>query len=295
MEEQKKYTGTVFITTTGSEVGLGACRDSIDLIQIRQGDTGPYRARATKGYEARQTHINKFIESGQDFILLLDADMYFDPDTLERLRSHELPYVSGVYMRRNWETLGPVWYRKFAGKWPMEPWVGEIENDKLHEIGASGWGCVLIHRDVILAVRELLKGEHEVIEDDMDIYPYDLKQVMRAMNGLEKLAEAHEKIDAPLVKAYVDIFREEIRPLRCDNGVVGSDIRFPFFALLAGYQLMGDPNVKPGHNINFPLNTQMYVDNFTEEEMAIGTAEMRKETIKARATIGRQIAKVKNA
>ena len=144
-------------------------------------------------------------------------------------------------------------------------------------------------------VRKILKGEYEVLEDDMDIWPYDLIQIMRAVNGLEKLAGTHVKIDAPLVKAYVEILREEIKPLRCDRGVVGSDIRFPFFALQAGFQLMGDPQVKPGHNINFPLDVQMYVDNFTPEVMAEGTKVMRQETITARQIIGRKVGRVKRA
>ena len=267
MEDKKEYTGTVRIVVTGGSVEIGECRDSIARIVTRQGDTGPQYGRATKGYDARQKHLNNFIESGQDFILFLDHDMYFAPDTLERLRAHKLPYVSGVYMRRQWKTLAPVWYRKFEGKWPMQPWVGTIADDKLHEIGASGWGCVLVHKDVIHAVRAILKGEHEVIEDDLDIWPYDIKEVMRAVNGLGNLVDTNEKIDAPLVKAYHDILKEEIKPLRCDNEVVGSDIRFPFFALQAGYQLMGDPKVSPGHNVNFALDTDMYLKTLQKNSL----------------------------
>jgi len=290
----KEYEGTVYIAAVGSNAEIGECRDSIGKIQIRQGDTGPHFGRATKGYDARQKHINMFIESGQAFILLLDSDMYFSPDTLERLRSHKLPYVSGLYMRRHWRTLAPVWYRKFPGKWPMEPWVGTIATDKLHEIGASGWGCVLIHRDVILETRKVLKGEPEVIEDDMDIYPYDINQVMRAINGLDKLTTGKE-VDPLLIKAYTDVLKEEFIPLRCDRGVVGSDIRFPFFALQAGFQLMGDPLVKPGHNVYFPLSPDMYADNFTDEQMNEATEVMKIETAKARKQIAKQVKKANNA
>lgn len=291
----KEYEGTVYIVVAGASFEIGECRDSIARIVTRQGDTGPHYGRATKGYDARQKHLNNFIESGQDFILFLDHDMYFLPDTLERLRSHKLPYVSGLYMRRQWKTLAPVWYRKFEGKWPMEPWVGKVADDKLHEIGASGWGCLLLHKDVIHATRKVLKGEPEVIEDDIDIWPYDIKQVMRAINGLGNLAETNDKIDAPLVKAYHDILKEEIKPLRCVRTVVGSDIRFPFFALQAGFQLMGDPQVKPGHNVNFPLNPDMYNDNFTDEQFAEATKLMGKETAVARGQITKGFNKVNNA
>ncbi len=292
----KEYEGTAYIVVVGASIEVGECRDSIARIATRQGDTGPHYGRATKGYDARQKHLNNFIESGQDFILFLDHDMYFSPDTLERLRSHKLPYVSGLYMRRQWKTLAPVWYRKFTGKWPMEPWVGKVADDKLHEIGASGWGCLLLHKDVIHATREVLKGEPEVIEDDIDIWPYDIKQIMRAIKGLEKLSKKRNKeLDPLLIGPYVDILNEEIRPLRCDRSVVGSDIRFPFFALQAGFQLMGDPNVQSGHNVNFPLDPDMYHKNFTDKQFGIAVKEMKKETSKARAKITKQINKVNNA
>lgn len=291
----KEYEGTVYIGVVGGSIEVGECRDSIDKIIIRQGDTGPHYLRATKGYEARQRHLNNFIELGQAFIQLLDHDMYFHADTLERLRSHKLPYVSGIYMRRKWETLAPVWYRKFPGKWPMEPWVGKVAPDKLHEIGATGWGCILIHRDVILETQKILKTEPEVIEDDMDIWPYDIDQIMRAINGLGKLSRRKEKVDPLLIKAYTEILKEEIKPLRCDRGVVGSDIRFPFFALQAGFQLMGDPNVAPAHNVHFPLKPSMYENNFTDEQFEEATKEMHKETTKARRKIGRQVKKVSDA
>lgn len=291
----KEYTGTAYVTTVGSSFEIAECRDSIQNIALRQGDTGPHFVRATKGYDARQKHINNWIESGQDFILMLDSDMYFEQDTLERLRSHKLPYVSGLYMRRNWKELAPVWYRPFEGDWPMEPWVGEIAEDQLHEIGASGWGCVLMHRDVLLDTEEFLKNEQAVIEDDMDVWPYDLKEIMRAINGLEWLVGHNDRIDTMYVRACLDILQEEIRPLRADNGVVGSDIRFPFFALQAGYQLMGDPNVKPGHNVNFPLDGKMYNKNFTKEQFAEATEIMHERTEERRDIIREQVAEVLDA
>lgn len=291
----KEYKGTVYIAVVGASFEIGECRDSIARIVTRQGDTGPHYGRATKGFDARQKHLNKFIESGQDFILFLDHDMYFLPDTLERLRSHKLPYVSGLYMRRKWETLAPVWYRKFSGKWPMEPWVGKVANDKLHEIGASGWGCILLHRDVILETQKVLKTEPEVIEDDMDIWPYDIHQIMRAINNLDGFAQGKEKMDPLTISPYVDILKEEIKPLRCDRGVVGSDIRFPFFALQAGFQLMGDPQVSPGHNVHFPLRPSMYEENFTDEQFEAATKEMHKMTVQARRQIGKKVKKVANA
>lgn len=265
-DQTTKYIGTCFIGVVGSDIEIGYCRDSIENLMRRPGDEMRF-TRATKGYEARQSHLNNFIESKHDFLFLMDADQLFPAHSLERLRSHGLPYVSGLYMRRNLEVIAPVWYRPWDGKWPMEPWVGSIKRGVLHEIGASGWGCMLIHREVILKVRSMLKGELEVLEDDMDIFPYDLKRIFGALNGLRALVEEAPTRSTllPALNHHVKILEEEIRPLRLDREIVGSDIRFPFFAYKAGYKLMGDPEVRAGHNTFYPLSPDNY-DQFSEEQ-----------------------------
>ena len=255
---KKEYAGSAYIGVVGSDKEHGVCRDSQEAIARRPGDALPVYARGTKGFEGRQTHINKFIESHHDFILLLDHDMVFAADTLERLRSHKLPYVSGYYMRRTLPVT-PVWFEPFRG-FPYTPYTGVAERGKLQKIGASGWGCVLMHRDVVLAVRSLLKGEEEIIEDDMDIYPYDLERVISAIRGLRLLVEQSpdKRIIMPALESYAGVLAEEIRPLRVIKSNVGSDIRFPFYALKAGYQLWGDPDVRPGHLTEYPLSPNDY-------------------------------------
>lgn len=251
----KTYTGTCYIGVAGSELEHSISRDSIEQIVRRNGDELIF-ARATKGYESRQKHINNFIASRHDFLLFLDADMTFGPGTLERLRSHQLPYVSGLYMLRKFAPMQPIWFKPYDGHWPISPWVADYARNQLHPIGASGWGCVLVHRDVILAVRALLKGEWEVLEDDMDIWPYDLTAVMQAIAGLRALVTDKPRPSTlmPALAYHLATLESEIRPLRADREIVGSDIRFPFFALQAGYQLMGDPEVRCGHVVDYPLN-----------------------------------------
>lgn len=218
---------TVYTGVVGPDLLDVDALTSVINITRRDGDPWPHFIKATKGYEARQKHINKFLATEHDYILLLDGDMIFEPDTLERLRSHNLPFVSGYYLRRTFAPIYPVWFKPFTGEWPYEPFVLPPERGQLHPIGASGWGCILIHRDVILAVRGILYGEQEVLEDDMDVWPYDLQAVLSG--------------------------REQIRPLLGQKHPIGSDIRFPFFALQCGYQLWGDPDVRPAHLLNYPL------------------------------------------
>lgn len=225
----QEFDGSCYIGVVGSDMIPTLAATSIVSIEKRDGDSGPHFITATKGYAARQEHFNKFLDSEHAFMLLLDHDMIFDPDTLERLRSHGAPYVSGYYLRRQFAPMYSVWYRPFDGHWPMEPFLDEPERGRLHELGASGWGCVLIHRHVIEDTRGVLKGELDVIEDDMDVWPYDLAAVRRG--------------------------DEQMRPLRgIKDQIVGSDIRYPFYAKAAGWTLQGDPDVRPKHILSYPLS-----------------------------------------
>jgi len=293
MTAQQQYTGSVYVGAVGSEIEYGPAHDSIEAVARRFGDSTITYVRATKGYEARQHLINKFLETHHDFIFLMDSDMTFPRDALERLRAHGRPYVSGFYMRRNAEALGPVWYRPYTGKFPLEPWVGEVPQGQLHKIGASGWGCILVHRAVILGVRALLKGEWEVLEDDLDVYPYDLERIMYAINGLQELIDG--EITNPIPRqAYLDVLKDEIRPFRCDREIVGSDIRFPVFAKLAGFQLYGDPAVAPGHVVNYPLKLADY-NAVPRERVAQVKKAQRREILKQRKRLQAQKSKVMNA
>jgi hypothetical protein len=251
---ETKYTGSCYIAAVGSENEYGPCRDTIEAIAKREDDEGPYFIRATKGYEGRQTHLNNWYKNTQHaFLLLLDSDMYFPPHTLERLRSTGLPFVSGFYMRRTIRPVVPVWFeRGETGKMPFKPMVAIPEKDKVYPIGASGWGCMLLHRDVITAMQPLLKGELEIIEDDMDIYPYDLQRVMSAIQSLDAGIGSMTQGEA---RQQVAILKEEIRPLRgIKDEIVGSDIRFPFYAQLAGFPLWGDTGVLCEHNTVYPVS-----------------------------------------
>jgi len=252
----KEYKGSVYIGVVGSDNENGQCRDSIEAIARRKTDTPPIYIRATKGYEARQMHLNNWYEKTKHpFMLLLDHDMMFPPDTLQILRSHKMPYLSGFYMRRTFNPVAPVWFDNGEpGKMPLKPFTFIPEKRRLYPIGASGWGCILIHRDVVTRTRKLLKGEPEIIEDDMDIAPYDLKKIMKAIAALDDV----EKLTPESLKGAVTVLRSEIIPLRVVKDPVGSDIRFPFYAKLAGFQMWGDSGVVCGHVLNYPVTLDDY-------------------------------------
>lgn len=261
----KQYTGSCYIAVAGGEHEIGICRDSIDAIRKQPKDEGPYFNRGTKGYESRQAHLNNwYYETKHPFILFLDHDMLFPENTLERLRAHKKPFVSGFYMRRMIRPTTPIWFEQNRpGVMPMKPLLAVLEKDKTYPIGASGWGCMLIHRDVVTAMKQILKGELEIIEDDMDVFPYDLKAVLAG--------------------------KEKITPLRgIKDEIVGSDIRFPFYARLAGFDLMGDTGVLCHHMTYYPVSIDDWLNQAAMYVRDI-SLEVNKEDAKEREKIQKAV------
>ena len=264
MAKQKEYKGSCYIGVVGSEMEIGPCRDSIENITRLKTDTRPQFIRATKGFEARQMHLNKwYYETKHPFLLLLDSDMLFPPETLTRLRANKLPFVSGFYMRRTIRPVAPVWFeRGETGVMPIKPMMAALEKNKIYPIGASGWGCMLIHRDVITAVKKVLKGEPEIIEDDMDLMPYDLPKLIKARNIIIRSLQG-EAIGQDKAKFALETMVNEIKPLRGVKDNVGSDIRFPFYAQLAGFPLWGDTGVLCDHVSQYPVSINDWLNQPT--------------------------------
>lgn len=232
LEHAANLTGSAFIGVATSATQYVETTQSIANIRRRPGDVGPVWQAATKGYEARQTIVEKFLDSPHAWLLFVDGDMTLPPDALERLRGHGLPCVSGLYYRRRWHpTMAPIWYEDDPEfRWPLMFFRGVPQPGRLYRLGATGYGCWLIHRSVFEALAPLLKGEDFIIEDDMDVWPYDLEKVLAG--------------------------DEQLRPLRGTKDVVGSDIRLSFFIRQAGFTIWGDPAVECGHFVDYPLRPQ---------------------------------------
>lgn len=298
MRKKTEYVGSVYIGVVGGTLENGECRDSIQNIHRRPGDSMPRFIRGTKGFETRQAHFDYWLgETRHPFMLLLDHDMIYPPDTLERLRSHGLPYVSGFYLRRRYAPIAPVWfYLPPRGTWPMEVYTGVPERGRLHPLGASGWGCVLVHREVAEAVARILKGEPFVLEDDMDVWPYDLNRVMGAIHGLRGLVDAapSEAVLRPALAQFVGVLEEEIRPLRGDKAHVGSDLRFPFYAREAGYVLMGDPDVRVSHMLDYPLSPDDFEESPGEMRNKVAK-DQRKAVTKERKRLRQNLTNLRKA
>ena len=220
-------TGTVYIGVVGAEWAPVNATLSIANIKRREGDSRVNYSMQTKGFEGRARHVRLFLESEHDFLLMLDGDMKFAPETLERLRSHGRAFVTGFYTRRELPTY-PVWFEERPlDEWPKLPFLRIPEEGRLHRLGGTGWGCALIHRCVFEGVEKLLHGMPFVYEEPMYFWPYDAEAVLRG-----------EARPVPLTGNWLN---------------VGSDVRFCHFARAAGFTIWGDPDVRAGHYLTVPI------------------------------------------
>lgn len=225
----KRYEGTAYIGVAAGEFGVTEAHNSIEALELRPGDQFPLWQIATKGWEARQMHVERFLDSEHDWLLLLDGDMALPVELLERLRSHGLPCVSGHYMRRGFSPMKPIWYEDDPEfRWPMMPFRETPQTGQLYRLGATGSGCWLIHREVLEAVEPTLKGEEFFCDDPMTWWPYDIEAVASG--------------------------REKLRVLRGSKDRVGSDMRLSFFIRAAGYTIWGDPDAACGHYVQYPVS-----------------------------------------
>ena len=107
-------------------------------------------------YDARNKLAAQAIESEADYILWLDSDMTFKPDTLIRLlkdiEDNNLDIVSALYFRRS-HPYSPVAFSKFDfvdNEAIFENYTGELSG--LHKVEGVGFGCLLMDAQVVFDV-----------------------------------------------------------------------------------------------------------------------------------------------
>ena len=109
-------------------------------------------------YDSRNKLAGYAVDMEADYVLWLDSDMVFQPDTLERmirvLDEHpEIDILSGLYFRRG-QPFTPVLYKKLElnaeGKTEWEDYINIP--DKLFEVAGCGFGCVLMRADCLFGI-----------------------------------------------------------------------------------------------------------------------------------------------
>jgi hypothetical protein len=113
-----------------------------------------YDVRRVGGYAAIDQGRNQMatdaLLDGYEETLWIDADVDFHPDAVDRLRSHQLPIVCGIYPQKGKRAIA-------SHVMPGTPKMVFGKDGGLAEILYAGAGFLLIRREVYLTVQERLK------------------------------------------------------------------------------------------------------------------------------------------
>ena len=130
---------------------------SLALLQ-KEGDCVLTMKTGSLVYTSRNALATTAIQMDADYVFWLDSDMVFEPDTLvkmfKRLRENNLDILTGLYFRRV-APYSPVLFNQMdiEGEKAAFTEFEEIPNEELFEVGACGFGCVLMKTDVFFDVQ----------------------------------------------------------------------------------------------------------------------------------------------
>ena len=163
----------VFLAGVSSETQYTKALDTIwnDLI-TREGDELAFKCGSV-GWASRMELCNTFLERPQfDALFMVDMDMKFPPDALERLRSHNVDMVSGHYFKRQVDPMVSIIQVEKDGE--LVP-LRDIPTEGLHLVVTSGMGCLLVKREVIEAVAKIPEIVHPFMVGALpSVYGWDM-------------------------------------------------------------------------------------------------------------------------
>lgn len=123
-----------------------------------------------RGDMVRQEYANIILADNSygddDALLLLDGDQKHPADMLERLRSHDLDMVCAHYYRRDEGRIQSMCFE-------LDDWnipLNVVPKEGLHEIGTTGFGCVLIKKKVLRDMREITPPRANMMETDFTFF-----------------------------------------------------------------------------------------------------------------------------
>ena len=99
---------------------------------------------STRGYNTAENgnYISaQAVNAKCDYLLRVDDDMIYEPDTIDRLLEHKKDIIGGMY------------YTKYEVQAPVIEYVGE-KKEGLFECGALGGGLMLIKCDVFKKISQ---------------------------------------------------------------------------------------------------------------------------------------------
>lgn len=156
-----------------ASAGRHICRQEGGLIAL---SSGPRVA------ESRNQVVDLFAGNHPDaeWLLMIDSDMTFEPDMLERLLEHadpqRVPILGGLcFAGGRSHTPYPTIYRELAvhdGYIEIDR-VYDYPPDRLCKVGATGGACLLVHRRVYAAMKQPYPQGFGTLPDGRDnAYPW---------------------------------------------------------------------------------------------------------------------------
>ena len=145
--------GIIGLTTGEVGRGYGECTASIIGMQKPEGSriiviVGGSMAKAWNTIGA------ELLKSDAEWLMLLNDDHIYPPDTIARLLAHDVDMVTGLYLHRRFP-FNPVLYGKLKEVNGFENYLHYLPTNDDHglvEIVGCGDGCVLIRRRVLEAL-----------------------------------------------------------------------------------------------------------------------------------------------
>jgi hypothetical protein len=135
----------VVLVPVGSHIE-SECAQALSVLEARG-----YPVRRVSGYAAidqgRSQMASDALRDGYEELLWIDSDIGFDPDDVDRLRSHELPIVSAIYPKKGVRALASY----------LLPETERVQfgvGGGLLEIKYAATGFLLTHRRVYTAMQE---------------------------------------------------------------------------------------------------------------------------------------------
>ena len=109
---------------------------------------------STRGYntaENRNWITAKAINAKCEYIFMIDDDMIYEPDTLERLLAHKKDIIGGLYYTK-YEKQEPVYELLDDGL--TTDLIGSVAGVSLFKVKAMGGGLILIKCDVFKKISQ---------------------------------------------------------------------------------------------------------------------------------------------
>ncbi len=170
-----------------------------------------YDVRRVGGYAAIDQGRNQMatdaLIDGYEETMWIDADVDFHPDSIDRLRSHGLPIVSGIYAQKGKRALA-------SHIMPGTPKVVFGREGGLIEILYAGAGFLHVRREVYLAIQK-----HQ------------------------RLPMCNERFRSPMIP----FFHSMVHPIEDGHWYLAEDYAFCQRARASGFKIMADTTIRLWH------------------------------------------------